>query len=156
MYVYIYTHIYIYIYIYIYLHINIYIYMTRPMHIRHHASICMTWPVPCDVISFYVIDMSHSSPVSLCVKHASALRVIECKQTRKCCPVHTHAPNNQELLTNIQEPSHNINKKKQHEMKVRYKHYCGKPWSAGNQLSATSTLASLFGAAVVALYSLRN
>eukprot|EP00277_Geminigera_cryophila_P013879 CAMPEP_0179439744 /NCGR_PEP_ID=MMETSP0799-20121207/23361_1 /TAXON_ID=46947 /ORGANISM="Geminigera cryophila, Strain CCMP2564" /LENGTH=136 /DNA_ID=CAMNT_0021222435 /DNA_START=9 /DNA_END=419 /DNA_ORIENTATION=+ len=49
-----------------------------------------------------------------------------------------------------------VYQKDSHEMKVRYKHYCGKPWSAGNQLSATSTLASLFGAAVVALYSLRN
>ena len=42
-------------------------------------------------------------------------------------------------------------------MKVRYKHYCGKPWSAGSRLSSTfSTIASALVAAGVALYSFRN
>ena len=132
--------------------------MTRPMHIRHCASFTGHDPSNAILFNSRLTDMAHSSPFSLCVKHASALTVLKRKQTRQGCSVSctpTHLTTKNYLLT-LKNPPKTKTKNKQHEMKVRYKHYCGKPWSAGNLLSATSTLASLFGAAVVALYSLRN
>ncbi|EKX50889.1 hypothetical protein GUITHDRAFT_103473 [Guillardia theta CCMP2712] len=48
-----------------------------------------------------------------------------------------------------------VYQKDMHEMKVRYKHYCGKPWSAGAQLSPLSKFVSLVVGAAVVVFSYR-
>mmetsp|Transcript_43874 Transcript_43874/g.103304 ORF Transcript_43874/g.103304 Transcript_43874/m.103304 type:complete len:136 (+) Transcript_43874:119-526(+) len=47
-----------------------------------------------------------------------------------------------------------VYQKDMHEMKVRYKHYCGVPWSSATRSSASSMLLAI-GAAVFSLATVR-
>mmetsp|Transcript_47727 Transcript_47727/g.97570 ORF Transcript_47727/g.97570 Transcript_47727/m.97570 type:complete len:136 (-) Transcript_47727:347-754(-) len=49
-----------------------------------------------------------------------------------------------------------VYQKDMHEMKVRYKHYCGVPWSAGSHSSTASTFLAVAAAVVSMVVALRN
>mmetsp|Transcript_56091 Transcript_56091/g.137589 ORF Transcript_56091/g.137589 Transcript_56091/m.137589 type:complete len:132 (+) Transcript_56091:142-537(+) len=48
-----------------------------------------------------------------------------------------------------------VYQKDHHEMKVRYKHYCGKPWSAGSTLAPSTMLTALASILVAGIALMR-